>query len=40
VQVISHHLHGDSSEAERLGGAMAEHLLASGARLILKAVYG
>ena len=40
VQVISHHLHGSASDAERLGAEMAAHLLANGARQILDAVYG
>ena len=40
VQVISHHLQSTPDDAERLGGEMAAHLLANGARLILEAVYG
>ena len=40
VQVISYHLHGSPSDAERLGAEMAARLLANGARQILDAVYG
>ena len=40
AQVIAHRLHGEPGEAERLGGEMAAHLLANGARRILEAVYG
>ncbi len=39
-QVIAHHLQGSAADAERLGGEMAQHLLANGARGILDAVYG
>lgn len=39
-QVIAHHLSGAAGEAGALGAAMAEHLLANGARRILEAVYG
>ena len=40
VQVISHHMHGEPGDAARLGGEMAAHLLANGARLVLESVYG
>lgn len=39
-QVIAHHLSGAANDAQALGAAMAEHLLANGARSILEAVYG
>lgn len=39
-QVIAHHLSGVANDAQALGAAMAEHLLANGARSILEAVYG
>lgn len=39
-ELIAHHLTGAQDDASALGAAMAEHLLANGARRILEAVYG
>lgn len=39
-QVLTHEINGDAADAENLGRAMADHLLAAGADVILKAVYG
>lgn len=39
-ELIAHHLSGPQDDASALGAAMAEHLLANGARRILEAVYG